>query len=213
MFHGSIHSLTREGYYTDQKGVLPKLFPFLWYTFYMQIGDRTFEDLSIHQKLQFIHALKARVEQSLPRLRDDYLGLEGASNQELLRKNTLYRCLRYATNEENFVTMNTVYRKLSPGESITLPSRMRCQSIIIMLMVHLFNQYYPRIDQQRVFDIAKLGLRSFHAINEFEASRLVEAVEFDGEARCLYFTFQELKFVCQLNPDNGYGYELTLKKY
>jgi|GEM_PF-1032865 hypothetical protein len=178
----------------------------------METSRRTFEDLSIHQKLMFLHNFMRKVLPLLVRTQKDLLKFdyESAPDKDLLKKILLYRCLKFANDPANAQVIIGIYRALRPGDDITLPSRMRCHSIIMMLMVQLYNEFYPKLDKDKILDLCILVLMEFKAINEAEAQNLTNVYEFRADTRTLTFRFQEDEYLCQLNPKNGYGYELTV---
>jgi hypothetical protein len=179
----------------------------------METEKKTFEDLSIHQRLQFLHDLFMRVKPMLPRGKAPHvLGSQSAesSNEDLLRSNLFFLSLLYANHLSNQPVMQGIYRKLYPRDSLCLPHRFRCHSVIMLLFVHLYNQFYPVIVSERILTLCCLALTRLKAINDLEATRLGDVVDFKRDTKTLLFCFQRTRYHCQLNPKNGYGYELTL---
>ncbi len=179
----------------------------------MENEKKTFEDLSIHQRLQFLHDLFVRVKPMLPRGRVQHvLGIERdeTSNDDLLRSNLFFLSLLYARHPSNVPVMQGIYRKLYPQDLIGLPHRFRCHSVIMLIFVHLYNQFYPVVACERILTLCCTALKKLQAINDLEAGRLGDVVDFKRDTKTLLFCFQRTRYHCQLNPKNGYGYELTL---
>lgn len=168
-----------------------------------------FEDLSMHQRMQYLHDLMMRIRESLTRRQLKFLGLEEAPPLELLKHNQFFRTLAFARAPEKSHKIQKIYRIISPRDPVPLPDHCRDKSILMMLVISLFNQYYPQLTSDRIIETAVVGLREFGALSNLEAQKINEAVQFEQEGRLLYFRFQEEAYRCMLNPHNGYGYEMT----
>lgn len=171
-----------------------------------------FEDLSMHQRMQYLHDLMMRIRESLTRRQLKFLGLEEAPPLELLKHNQFFRTLAFARAPEKSHKIQKIYRIISPRDPVPLPDRCRDKSILMMLVISLFNQYYPQLTSDRIIETAVVGLREFGALSNLEAQKINEAVQFEEDGRLLYFRFQEEAYRCVLNPHNGYGYEMTTLK-
>tara|TARA_B000000609_G_C24028485_1_gene269286 strand:- start:114 stop:638 length:525 start_codon:yes stop_codon:yes gene_type:complete len=170
-----------------------------------------FEALNMHQKLRFLHNLYQRIELNLPRRDFSHINLIDASDLELLRMNQFFRSMAWANGYENAHQLEPIYKKLYPEKNIKLPDQMRCKSVIILLTVHLFNQYYPNLDIDRIIRLLSTALQIWESLKPVEIEHLNSVIDFSDKNKELTFKFQDQIFHCQLNPKNGYGYELTYK--
>jgi len=173
---------------------------------------RIFADLSIHQRMMFLHKFTEKTYAWLPKIRRDVLHLDHTrlTDRDLLLHIPLYRALRFANDPDNAHILPGIYRSLNPEDQIKLPPRFRCNTIIMMILVQLYNQFYPRHQQDRLLDLCRKILLEFRAVNEDEAANLSSVFTFIPDAKILNFQFQDEEYRIQLNPSNGYGYELTL---
>ena len=170
-----------------------------------------FEALNMHQKLRFLHNLYQRIELNLPRRNFSHINLIDASDLELLRMNQFFRSMAWANGYENAHQLGPIYKKIHPEKNITLPDRMRCKSIIILLTVNLFNQFYPSLNIERIISLLSTALQIWESLKPVEIKHLSSVIDFSDKNKELTFKFQDQIFYCQLNPTNGYGYELTYK--
>jgi hypothetical protein len=106
--------------------------------------------------------------------------------------------------------MQTIYRRLNPGDKLQLPPKLRCRSIVIMVFADFFNLFQTRLREDRLLKVIETALLKLGTINEAEAARLETVYEFCPETRTINFTFQEKRYRCQLNPGSILGFELTL---
>tara|TARA_Y100001933_G_C18739787_1_gene455314 strand:+ start:136 stop:660 length:525 start_codon:yes stop_codon:yes gene_type:complete len=171
----------------------------------------TFETLNMHQKLRFLHDLYQRIEINLPRRDFSHIQMIDASDKDLLRMNQFFRSMAWANGYENAHLIEPLYKKLYPGKNIKLPEQMRCKSVIILLTVHLFNQYHPQLKVDRLISLLSTALQIWKSLKPIEIEHLENVIEFSDKNKKITFKFQDQTFHCQLNPKNGYGYELTLR--
>ena len=170
-----------------------------------------FENLNLHQKLKFLHDLSLRIEPYLPQRDFSFINTLDASDLELLRMNTFFRCIAWADAYENVHILGPIYKKFCPNQSTRLPDRMRCKSILVLLTVRLFNQYSDQVSDDRIISAVAKAMQIWEALNADEIALLPEVITFLSNHNQLLFKFHDQQFKCQLNPLNGYGYELTLK--
>lgn len=173
---------------------------------------KDFFTLSMHQRLNFIHNVYLRIRPNLPRKREGFLGRGNgeADYNELIGESDFYRSLRFTMLEYNQQKMQTIYRRLNPGDKLQLPPKLRCRSIIIMIFADFFNLFQTRLREDSLLKVIETALLKLGTINEAEAGRLETVYEFSPETRTINFAFQEKRYRCQLNPNSILGFELTL---
>lgn len=175
------------------------------------VSMKTFNDLSMHQKLKFLHDLAQRIEPILPKRDFSLISVQHAEEIDLLRMNNFFRCLAWSQSPENIHSLQPIYKKLYPQDPIRLPDSLRCKSILMLLTIRIFNQYLPRVSEDKLIDSVSKAMQIWNSLYFEEIQLLHEIIEFESEKRILLFKFQKQKFKCHLNPSNGLGYELTLQ--
>jgi hypothetical protein len=176
----------------------------------MQETKKDYHQLSLLQKLRFLVDVENRLKKHVPRRNQQFLGLKDADTKELLCGLNFFRSLSYASQPDNQRIMASIYRSLNPRDQFSLPSNLRCYSIVMMFFIQTFNQYRKSIDVHGLYQIVELGLLKLGVINTIEANKLPSIYEYDEKNVTFLFTFQEKRFRCVLNPMNKIGCELTL---
>lgn len=132
------------------------------------------------------------------------------SDKDILLQIPLYRALRFAQDPANQHLMPEIYRSLGRNPGIELPSRYRCFTVIMMILIQLYSKFFPGYSQSRLLEICKKVLLEFNSINEHEAANLQSTFSFSPETNIFLFNFDQKRYEVRLNPKNSNGYELTI---
>jgi hypothetical protein len=169
----------------------------------------TYSQLTLFQKLQFVHDVFTRIRPFLKKSKNRYFGLKNADVNELLKGCVFYQAMHFSQDPNQEHIMRSIYHKLHPVELVSLPKNLRCQSVIIHLFSQIFNGYSSTISEDKLLNTIETGLLRLKAINQIEASRLQSIYKYDPEKKSLLFHFQNQRYYCVLNPNSPFGFEMT----
>lgn len=172
--------------------------------------DTGFEQLSLHQQIQFLQDFSARVRSFLPERRNRYLGIQEAPDEELISNNPFFRALVFAQDDHNQPQLQSIFRKLSPNQTLKMPKSLDYQAVILMVYSQMFLQYYPTLHAERILSLGETALRKLRAVTEPEAMAINHIIEFDSNGPTLVFRFHDRQLRCRLNRKTDTGFELTV---
>ncbi|MCO4783206.1 MAG: hypothetical protein KC646_12850 [Candidatus Cloacimonetes bacterium] len=169
-----------------------------------------FFELSLHQKINFIDDVVKRVETILPKAQYQYLGVDKASNQELILNCIFCKALYYIHEHLEESSLTLIYRKLNPRRVIRFPEQFRDQSFVISIVAKLFSTYQNSLPTSKVLDLIITCLTNLGALSPKEAQALSSIIEFHPKQKSLTLKFHDQKYHIHLNSRSRLGYELTI---
>lgn len=169
-----------------------------------------FEQLSLHQQIQFLQDYCNRVKACLPEKRNRFLGIQEAPDDELIANNVFVRAILFAHEEHHQAQLQSILRKLSPNQPLKFPGSTDHQAIVLMVYTQMFLQYYPTLNADHILRISEAALRKIRAVNEPEALAITHIIEFDSQGPTLIFRFHDRHLRCKLNRRTDTGFELTV---
>lgn len=169
-----------------------------------------FFELSLHQKINFIDDVIKRVETVLPKVQYQFLGVDKASNQELILNSVFCKALYYIHQHLEASSLTLIYKKLNPNKVIRFPEHFRDQAFVIAIVAKLFSTYQNSLPTPKIIDLITTCLVNLGALSPKEASALGNIIDFNPKLKALTLKFHDQKFHVHLNTRSRLGYELTI---
>lgn len=169
-----------------------------------------FFELSLHQKINFIDDVVKRVETVLPKVQYQFLGVDKASNQELILNCIFCKALYYIHQHLETSNLTLIYKKLNPNKVTRFPEQFRDQSFVIAIVSKLFSTYQNSLSTEKILELITSCLVNLGALSSKEASALGSIIEFIPKSKSLTLNFHDQKFHVHINSRSRLGYELTI---